>query len=327
MANIKQVAQYANLSPSCVSKYLKDPNSVRPDSRERIENAIRYLNYTPSPIARSLRSRKTNYIMVILRSIVTPFYYTLFNQIRLELEKEGYTAILQINDNVQPSATAFLQVDGVIMVLQDKKASLQIYSSIPDGIPVVMYSPEKYITDTDVTTVVVDLFHATTEMCQHLYNKGCRIFAYIGRSSFDSASQYRLPSFLDFIRQHPDCIAPSKNILQGVHSYGNDFQTGNLLTPKLLEGETLPDVIFCENDLIALGCSIALLRCRTCDTSGILVSGSDNIPMVQDFKPWIITQDYTRLPHLLCSELFHALNGEPTQDRKLIPTIIDRTDS
>ena len=59
MANIKQVAALAGLSVSCVSKYLKNPGSVLPDSRQRIEAAIEELQYTPSAMARYLRTKRT----------------------------------------------------------------------------------------------------------------------------------------------------------------------------------------------------------------------------------------------------------------------------
>ena len=48
MAAIKDVAKLAGFSPAAVSKYLKDPNSVRPATRERIEAAIKELHYIPS---------------------------------------------------------------------------------------------------------------------------------------------------------------------------------------------------------------------------------------------------------------------------------------
>ena len=88
MANIKQVAELANLSVSCVSKYLKDPNSVRPQSRTQIEYAINELNYTPSTIARNLRSKRTGIIKIISNSVTNQFFAELFETIRTELEKK-----------------------------------------------------------------------------------------------------------------------------------------------------------------------------------------------------------------------------------------------
>ena len=58
MANIKQVAQMAGLSVSCVSEYLKNPDSVLPASRESIEQAIRTLHYVPSATARLCAPKK-----------------------------------------------------------------------------------------------------------------------------------------------------------------------------------------------------------------------------------------------------------------------------
>jgi DNA-binding LacI/PurR family transcriptional regulator len=320
MANIKQVAAYAGLSPACVSKYLKNPKSVRADSKQRIEQAIRALNYTPSPIARSLRSRRTNCIMVIQRSIVTPFYHTLFDNIRLNLERHGYTAILQICDGSVPPPSAFLQVDGVIMVLQDKQNALQIYSKIPEDTPVVMYSPEKLITN--VPTITIDLSATTLEMCRYLCSVGCRTFAYFGRSPYDIATKLRLAAFRSFFEDKPQCLK-EEHVLLGTHSHGSDFQTGNKLAGQLVSQGNLPDAVFCENDLIAIGCATGLMYHGVIPSRDILVSGADNIPWIAEFEPKLITQEYDALPDLLCDELYNALKDQPTNDHELHPSIVD----
>lgn len=320
MANIKQVAEYAGLSPACVSKYLKNPNSVREDSRKRIEKAISDLNYTPSPIARSLRNRRTNRIMVIQRSIVTPFYHTLFDNIRLNLEEHGYTAILQICDGTAPPPSAFLQVDGVIIILQDKQNVLQIYSNIPEGTAVVMYGPEKLIAS--VPTVTIDLAETTRDMCEYLCSIGCKSFAYFGRSPYDIATKRRLPAFRAFFENTPQCLK-EENIFLGTRSHGSDFQTGIQLANRLVDQGGLPDAIFCENDLVAIGCATGLMLRGIIPTKGIVISGADNIPWVSEFKTCIVTQDYDVLPGLLCGEIYNALNDQPTSDHELHPLIVD----
>lgn len=99
MANIKQVAALAGLSVACVSKYLKNPDSVLPSSRERIEAAIEELQYTPSAMARYLRTKRTYTVKAVMESITIPFFAEMFETLRRDLEERGYTTILQTTDS------------------------------------------------------------------------------------------------------------------------------------------------------------------------------------------------------------------------------------
>ena len=70
---VKDVAKHANVSPSSVSRYLNNPNSINAENAFRIKNAIDDLNYTPNPVARSLKSGRSNLIGVIVPSINSYF--------------------------------------------------------------------------------------------------------------------------------------------------------------------------------------------------------------------------------------------------------------
>ena len=66
MAAIKDVAKLAGVSVAAVSKYLKTPDNMREETRQRIAEAIRQLNYWPNPFAQSLRTGKTNIIAIAI---------------------------------------------------------------------------------------------------------------------------------------------------------------------------------------------------------------------------------------------------------------------
>ena len=62
MAVIKDVAEFAGVSKSTVSKYLNNPELLSEEYRERVEKAVKELNFVPNNIARSMRTKKTNQI-------------------------------------------------------------------------------------------------------------------------------------------------------------------------------------------------------------------------------------------------------------------------
>ena len=125
MANIKQVAGLAGLSVSCVSKYLKNPDSVLPSSRERIEAAIETLHYSPSTAARSLRTKRSYTVKAVMESITNPFYAEIFENLRSELERYGYTVVLQTCDGKGFREIDFDAFDGVVACFLDREDTLR----------------------------------------------------------------------------------------------------------------------------------------------------------------------------------------------------------
>lgn len=123
LANIKQVAARAGLSVACVSKYLKNADSVLPASRSRIEAAIRELQYVPSRTARSLRTKRSYNIQVVVENITNPFFAELFETMRRALEGYGYTAILRPLDKPF-SREDFDGADGVAACFLEDEARI-----------------------------------------------------------------------------------------------------------------------------------------------------------------------------------------------------------
>ena len=141
MANIKQVAAHAELSVSCVSKYLKNPNSVLESSRQRIEAAIAELHYVPSSVARNLRTQWTGIIKIISHSIRNPFCAELFELLRKFLEDSGYIAMLQLVEPTGPvdfTKKDLEQADGIILsCVENDEVFTALSGILPPDYPIV----------------------------------------------------------------------------------------------------------------------------------------------------------------------------------------------
>ena len=79
MAVIKDVAKLAGVSPSAVSKYLRTPQNMRADTRERIRAAIETLHYQPSQLAKSLRTGRSGMIAITIPEIDNPYFSDVFS--------------------------------------------------------------------------------------------------------------------------------------------------------------------------------------------------------------------------------------------------------
>ena len=133
MAVIKDVAKLAGLSVSAVSKYLNHPDHVKEDTKMRIEAAIRELNYVPSATARSMRTKRSNMIAVVVPDILDVFYTEVFNSIKYYAQLKGYTPILYTIENDFEVLRDYLkkisvnQFDGLMLCFLDEDELREFY--------------------------------------------------------------------------------------------------------------------------------------------------------------------------------------------------------
>ena len=117
---LKDIAKKANVNFTLVSKYInKTPGvSIRVETRQRIEDAIRELNYRPIAAARALRSGKSNTLGLAVYNLTNEYFAHYADAALREAEKQGYNLLISVSrDNSLGSAVANLdsnQVDGII---------------------------------------------------------------------------------------------------------------------------------------------------------------------------------------------------------------------
>ena len=93
MAAIKDVAKLAGVSVAAVSKYLKTPDNMREDTRQRIADAIAKLNYRPNPFAQSLRTGRTNIVAIAIPEVDNPYFSKMFKLLHILRHSENTRSI------------------------------------------------------------------------------------------------------------------------------------------------------------------------------------------------------------------------------------------
>ena len=91
-ATMKDIARATGLGLATISKYFNGGN-VRPENRARIENAVAKLRYTPNAAARSLKTRHSRTIGVIISELQNAFMTTLITRMEDDLRKSDYSEI------------------------------------------------------------------------------------------------------------------------------------------------------------------------------------------------------------------------------------------
>jgi len=318
IANIKQVAAHAGLSVACVSKYLKNADSVLPTTRERIERAIKELNYVPSNMARYLRTKRTYNIKVIMESITNPFFAEIFDSLRHGFEKHGYTVILQpISKPFEISD--FSAVDGIVICFAEDEGKLDALLQLAGEIPVACMHWKK--PDSEIPAVWYDVSFGMALAANHLSESGCCRFAYMGGPESNRISAAKKAGAIAALEEK-ECRLLNDAVFHGEFV----FQTGYDAAKQLVKLPELPDAVLCENDVLAAGMICGLYRQGISVPDQIRVTGFDNIPLADMYIPAITSVEIS-IPEMSLKTVelvLDQIEKRSVQCEKRLPKLIVR---
>ncbi|MCM3707953.1 LacI family transcriptional regulator [Cytobacillus firmus] len=254
--NIQDVARLANVSIATVSRVINNQGGVRKQTEEKILNAIKELGYIRNAAARTMKSRETKTIGVIVPDIKNPFFPLVMAGIEQKAREKGYFTILS-STNESPIVEGkiiknFVErgVDGVIITTANENGEhLNLLKE--QNIPVV--AVDRIIKSFDADTVLVDNAKGAYQAVQHLILQGHRDIAII------CGPQNTTPGFERFIgykKALEDYNIPLEESLVVQGDFGE--QSGYLATRRLRELRTRPTAIFSSNNLMTIGCMKAL---------------------------------------------------------------------
>lgn len=120
MAGIKDVAKRARVGVGTVSRMINNSGYVADETREKIEIAMKELNYTPNELARNLYHKRSGIIAVVVPSITSPFFSEFLNSVEAELYEAGYKMMVCNTVKAKNAEMEYLDmlnrhiVDGII---------------------------------------------------------------------------------------------------------------------------------------------------------------------------------------------------------------------
>ena len=182
---IYDIASELNLSPSTVSRALKDHHSIGKETKKAVVKLAKMRGYRPNSIAASLRSKKTNNIGVVVPWINRPFVSSLISGIEIEAGLKGYNVIISqshdIFDNEVENAKALYdsRVSGLVVSLAMETTEYNhIQQFIDSNIPVVFV--DRVAEDLNSDIVIIDNYAAGYMATEHLIEQGCKRIAHLG---------------------------------------------------------------------------------------------------------------------------------------------------
>lgn len=251
---IKDIARELGISPSTVSRALKDHPDISPETKKAVNELAEKLNYQPNVVALSLRQSKTNTLGVVIPEIVHFFFSTVISGIEDVAYSAGYNVILtQSNESYQRELTDIKalfnsRVDGMLISLSRETTNFDhVDSMMSKGVPMVFF--DRVYDHNNTSKVIVDDFSGAKEATLHLIEQGCKRIAHLeGPPNLDITKQ-RLEGYLEALKESNYPV--DKNLI--VSCPQGTIEEGKSATEKLLAMSTIPDGIFSTNDPAAMG--------------------------------------------------------------------------
>lgn len=276
MPTIHDVAKHAGVGSITVSRVINNSGYISPETRERVQKAITDLGYVPNTLARSLRSRRTNTVALIITDITNPFFTTLARGVEDAANEAGYTVIFCNTDESAAKEEKYLnvllqkQVDGLLLVPAQCSVNT-IRQIMKHGTPVVVL--DRRIPEVDVDTVRCDALDGAYQLTRYLISLGHRQIAVMSGAVGISTADDRVTGYRMALEEAGITVAED-------YLFRGDFtpESGYSMTRQALKLPLRPTALIAANNFITIGAMKALQEVGLDVPEDIALVGFDDLP-------------------------------------------------
>ena len=282
---IRDVAREAGVSVATVSRVINDSGPVSEDTRRRIREIASRMRYVPDSAARSLITRRSTTIGVLLPDLYGEFFSEVIRGIDQTAQRSGYHLLVSGSHNDKREIEAAIRtmrgrVDGLI-VMSPEVDTGALVSNIPASTPVVLLN---CLVDDKFDSVTTDNFGGAHAMVRHLVTLGHRRIAFITGPdrNYDAA---------DRLRGYRAAIRDTGAELDDALECAGDFTeaAGHRAAQEILTLSPRATAIFAANDSMAIGALSALREGGIRVPDDMAVAGFDDIPIARYMSPPLTT--------------------------------------
>lgn len=327
MSTIEQVALLAKVSVATVSRVVNNSAYVSEATRQRVEEAIKKLNYQPNALGKLLRKENTSMVLVLLHSVDNPFFSTIVQGIEKVAHDNDYNVLICNTYGDKQREQRYLNmlrnhlVDGVVFI--SNTCTAEEINHLNAGYPVVQVV--EYLTEINAAHYSTDFYQATRDLMQLLYDKGHRSIGFIHTGSTEiisSKEKYR--AYKEFMEEHhlPLITSYPKECLFG-------YDNAKMLAGELLDKFPETTAFCATSDLLACGIIDELNSRGKSIPRDAMVVGFDNTSYAYVGKPNITSVELNsfQLGAMAMEYLMSKIKNKPVTDNNkcLIPyQIIER---
>ncbi|MFN2385920.1 MAG: LacI family DNA-binding transcriptional regulator [Thermoanaerobaculia bacterium] len=284
-ATIREVAREAAVSVATVSRVFTGKGPVRRATQQRIRRAAERLRYVPHGAARSLITRQTQTLGVLLPDLFGEFFSEIIRGVDTTARQAGYHLLVSGSHSDRKETEAMLRamrgrVDGLIVLSSELDAET-IESHLPHKLPVVLLGAGRH--GGAVHTIDVDNYRGARAMTRHLLSLGHRRIAFVTGPPSNRDAAERLRGFRDAMRSAGDTVAGPE--------VAGDFREegGYRAAGRILRGRSRPSAVFAANDSMAIGLLSGFREEGLRVPEDVALAGFDDIPIARFTTPALST--------------------------------------
>jgi LacI family transcriptional regulator, galactose operon repressor len=288
---MRDVAILAGVSTATVSHVLNKTRNVEPETRARVQLAIRDLGYEVDGVAQSLRMRATSTIGLIIPDLTNPFFPELATVVQHNAARAGYdVAIFSVDTPGGDSEGLF---NHYLRGIRRKRYDVVIFAEtlpidptahaqlVATGTPVILISG---IPHPQADRVYIDDFGAARDLTRYLISQGHTAIAHITGALGMSSTLERQRGYREGLIEAGLAVASELEVP------GTFLRAGGYAAMRqLLTCTPRPTAVFAANDLTAHGALLACIDAGVKVPNQIAVAGFDDIAVAADLRPALTT--------------------------------------
>lgn len=324
MATLKDVAQETGLTVTTVSRVLNNRGYISAETREKVYEAMKKLNYSPNEVARSLSKKSTNTIGIIVPHIRHPYFSEMISNLENSASKHGYKIILCNSRGKDQKEREYLnmctsnRVAGIILF----SAGVAVEEFASSNIPLI--TVERYV-ENGTAAVECDNTEGGRLAAKHLIEKGCKNLLHIsGVSETAMPADDRKTGFVAVCEQEG---INHKEIATNLFQYDN-LEYRDFLEEIISENSDV-DGIFASSDLIAAQLLQVCAKLGKKVPEDLRLVGFDDVNISSLTAPTITTihQPIKEMAEAAIELLINAAEGKTVAKRTLLPVSLIERDS
>ena len=204
---IKDIAKMLGVSPSTVSRALKDHPDISEETRNLVKTFAEKVKYRPNALALSLRKQKTNTLGLVIPEIVHHFFSSVISGMEDLAYGEGYTMMIcQSNENfyrevINLQALLDHRVDGLLVSISKTTREFNhLHNALDSGIPMVFF--DRICDEIDTDRVITDDFEGARIATTHLIETGCRKILHLAAPRHLLIGKNRYEGYAQALKNH-----------------------------------------------------------------------------------------------------------------------------
>ena len=308
---IKDIARALNISPSTVSRALKNHPDISQDTKDSVNKYAKDFNYKPNTLALSLRMSKNNTIGVIVPEINNYFFSSVLAGIEEMANQADFNVLLcQSSENYEKEvrntkALEATRVSGVLASLCKHTTNYDHFQEIIDSdIPLVFF--DRICIGITTDRVVVDDYKGAFAAVEYLIQTGCKRIAFYSSPFHLEISKNRKNGYLDALRKYG--LAVDDSLIRVCDTR----EEAIIITPEILDRPNRPDGFFAINDHCAAGILYAVKLAKLRVPQDVAIMGFSDGELAKACDPMLSTVEqhgYEMGKHA-ATLLLAKINGE-----------------